>query len=88
MMVNTFTTSLANELALTGTAREYILNYVPAIAINMYDGYYMYAPTYVPLTVKNLDGVQLFLGSDGKVSTDTSGKILYQPRDGVTRNTE
>lgn len=88
MMVNTFTTSFANELGLAGTAKEYMINYIPAIAINMYDGYYMYAPTYVPLTVKNIDGVQLFLGNDGKVTTDTSGKILYQPRQGLTRYTK
>ena len=87
MMANTFISSLTNELALTGTAREYIQNYIPAIAINMYDGYYMYAPTYVPLTVKDLDGVQLFLG-DGKVSRNSSGDILYKPKDGITRNTK
>ena len=43
-MVNTFTRSLANELGLSGTAKEYMVNYIPAISVNMYDGYYIYSP--------------------------------------------
>lgn len=67
--VNTFTTSLASKLGISGTSKENILNYVPAIIFIMYDGYYIYSPTYVPETITNENGVQLFYyessGSEG-----------------------
>lgn len=59
-MINTFTTSLANNLRLSGTAKEYMLNYIPAVALTMYDGYYVYSPAYVPVTAENENGIQLY----------------------------
>lgn len=58
--INTFTSSLANKLGVGGTSKENILTYVPAIVYTMYDGYYIYSPTYVPQTITNENGVQLF----------------------------
>ena len=58
-VVNTFVSSLANQLNVTGTAKEFMINYIPAMAITMYDGYYIYAPTYVPITIENNEGVQI-----------------------------
>jgi hypothetical protein len=40
--INTFLNSLANKMEIGGTSKEYMLNYVPAIAYTMYDGYYTY----------------------------------------------
>ena len=85
--VNTFLTSLANNLNISGTAKEYMLNYIPAIAVTMYDGYYIYAPTYVPVTVEDENGVQLFYdiesGNKNKVSQDSEkGMILYEAKGG------
>lgn len=58
--INVFTTSLSNKLRIGGTSKESILTYIPAIVFTMYDGYYIYAPTYVPQTVTDDKGVQLF----------------------------
>ena len=85
--VNTFLTSLANNLNISGTAKEYMLNYIPAIAVTMYDGYYIYAPTYVPVTVEDENGVQLFYdiesGNKNKVSQDSENSmILYEAKEG------
>lgn len=81
-VVNTFITSLANNLHLSGTAKEYMLNYIPAIAVTMYDGYYIYAPTYVPATATNIDGVQVFYdsesGTGNKITLSEEGQILYE----------
>ena len=62
--VNVFTTSLANKLGIGGGSKENILSYLPAIVYIMYDGYYIYSPTYVPETITNENGVQLFYYED------------------------
>ena len=84
-VVNTFITSLSNSLNLTGTAKEYITNYIPAVVMTMYNGYYIYAPTYVPITLETSDGVQLYYNADeGILTTDAAnGKNLpaYKPKD-------
>lgn len=62
--INIFSTSLANKLRISGSSKETILTYVPAIVYIMYDGYYIYSPTYVPQTITNDNGVQLFYYKD------------------------
>lgn len=64
--INTFTTGLSNKLGIGGTAKENILNYVPAIVYIMYDGYYIYTPTYVPESYVNNEGVQYFYYKDAQ----------------------
>lgn len=92
--INTFTTSLSNNLGVTGTSKEYILNYIPAIAYTLYDGYYIYAPTYVSKTLTNENGIQLYYyddngpilttGSTRKVKGEiVAGKVTYVPENGV-----
>lgn len=44
--LNAFTTSLASGLGIPGANPEYIMPYIPAILITMYDGYYIYSPSY------------------------------------------
>ena len=45
--VNTFLTSLANNLNISGTSKEYMTNYVPAVAVTMYSGFiYMHQHMY------------------------------------------
>ncbi len=84
--INTFITSLANNLNISGTAREYMLDYIPAVALTMYDGYYVYAPAYTPVTIKNENGVQLFLNGN-KITTDSEGTIIYEPESGNVEGT-
>lgn len=83
-MINAFMTSLSNNLNISGTAKELMENYIPAIAVTMYDGYYIYAPTYTPITKENTDGVQLFYNETTSLATTNSenGKVLYEAEDG------
>lgn len=88
-VINTFITSLSNNLHISGTAKEFMLNYIPAIVMTMYDGYYVYAPTYTPVVANNADGVQLFYdttsGGSNKITLSDEGEILYEAaEDGKT----
>ena len=91
--INTFTTSLANNLGVSGTSKEYLLAHIPAIAFTLYDGCYIYSPSETKFTVKNEDGVTQFMSKDLAIATgyktattynkNDDGKILYQVKDGV-----
>ena len=91
-IISAFITSLENNLNITGTAREYMLNYIPAVAITMYNGYYVYSPAYVPVTAETDEDVQLFYdvssGNSNKAikAGDSSRKdgdlILYEAKTG------
>jgi len=88
--MNVFMTSLANQLNISGTAKEYMQNHIPAMAMTMYDGYYIYAPAYVPVTLKNEDGTQLFYDSEENILTTTSENfagedfsIIYEPAEDI-----
>ena len=87
--INAFITSLSNNLNISGTAKEYMINYIPAICTTMYDGYYIYAPNYVPVNKENKDGVQLFYDTSttNQATTDTENavsknQILYEAKEG------
>lgn len=101
-MVSATITSLANHLFVSGTAKEYMQNYIPAMVVTMYDGYYIYSPNYVPVTKQDVDGLQLFeyseLGQDrtaeevtetvgGTVKT-IKGKILFEEEGNATGTTD
>ena len=97
--INVFTTSLSSKLGIGGTSKENILTYVPAIVYIMYDGYYIYSPTYVPETITNENGVQLFYyedsGSDGAQITASAtqnikgtiveGEPMYVRKNGAAK---
>lgn len=53
--INTFNTTLATNLGISGANAESIIPYIPAILITLYDGYYIYSPSeYAYITkVKN-----------------------------------
>ena len=71
--INTFTTAFANNLGMSGTSKETILPYIPAIAFTLYDGYYIYSPAEIKEVVKDKNGVAVF---------DENGEIKYG--DGTT----
>lgn len=88
--VNTFLTSLENNLNLTGTAKEYMTNYIPAIAITLYNGYYVYSPNYVCTAIQNKNGIQLYYNEDtDKIEDEYTGdnKIIYEPLETVATKT-
>ena len=88
--MNTFITSLANNLGIAGTAKEYMINYIPAVVMTMYDGYYIYSPTYSPNTIENDQGIQLYYdNTNAIVTTDTitngnMNDVIYEPSTSAT----
>lgn len=85
--INTFINSFANGMGMGGINKEYILPYIPALAYTLYDGYYIYSPTETKETVKDSNGVTVFmtenLSRDGSITgnyrykSEDNGKILY-----------
>ena len=45
--INTFTTSLANNMGIGGAGKGRIQTYIPAIVYTMYDGYYIYSASLI-----------------------------------------
>lgn len=86
--VNTFLTSLANNLNISGTSKEYMVNYVPAVAVTMYSGYYIYSPAYVSDVLESDQGVQLYFnGTELTTNYSTDGAlndVAYKPASGAT----
>ena len=87
--INTFTTSFANSVGVGGTNKENILTYIPAIAVTLHDGYYIYTPSETKQVIKDENGVAVFLdeeivksepspitGYDYDIADE--GKLLYE----------
>lgn len=96
--INVFTSSLVSKLGIGGMAKDYLLDYIPAIVYIMYDGYYIYTPTYVPQNITDETGKQYFYyenaTNSSKITTNAvqdidgekvQGKIMYVPSsNGIT----
>lgn len=91
--INTFSTGFANSLGIGGANKENILEYVPAIACTLYDGYYIYTPSEIKKVIKDDNGVTVFLteklvkAGDSPIGNyeykeDDVGKILYKCKEG------
>lgn len=87
--INTFTNSFANSLGVGGTNKENILAYIPAIAYTLYDGYYIYSPAEIPVTIKDENESTVFMNRKLVESTNSpisgynyidndEGNILYE----------
>ena len=81
--INTFINGMASKLGIPGAEKENVLQYIPAIVYTMYDGYYIYTPTYVPEPVTDDKGVQLFFYPDASekskittAKTQTIGTLI------------
>lgn len=77
--INTFTTSLANNLGVAGTSKDYMMSRIPAIAYTLYDGYYIYSPAATKSVVKNENGVAQYMSEKLAIST-------YENEDGTHRD--
>lgn len=69
--INTFTTSLANNMGIGGAGKGRIQTYIPAIVYTMYDGYYIYSASLVKDQDTDKDGLTQF-NADGTI--ESSGK--------------
>lgn len=70
--INTFTTSLANSMGMSGASKERMQAYLPAIAYTMYDGYYIYSASLVNKQQIDSDGKPLFDDTTGQPVTETA----------------
>lgn len=79
--INTFTTSLANNLGIGGAGKGRIQSYIPAIAYTMYDGYYIYSASLMKEQDTDTNGRTQFNSSDGKIlyNGDSSYEYVLKP---------
>ena len=77
--INTFTTSLANNMGIGGAAKGRVQTYIPAIAYTMYDGYYIYSASPMREQQKDENGLTQF-DEEGNIETkkDADGDTKYQ----------
>ena len=76
--INTFTTSLANNMGIGGAGRGRIQTYIPAIVYTMYDGYYIYSASLMQdqdTTEKDENGNDV---DYGRTQFDENNKIKYK----------
>lgn len=81
--INTFTTSLANNMGIGGAGKGRIQTYIPAIVYTMYDGYYIYSASLMKDQDTDKDGLTQFeKGTSGKdtgnIKYNTEGTPSYQ----------
>lgn len=75
--INTFTTSLANSMGMSGASKERMQAYLPAIAYTMYDGYYIYSASLVNKQQIDSDGKPSFDDTTGQPVTETTATYEY-----------
>lgn len=76
---NVFMTTLATNLGMSNASKSMLEPYLPAILYTLYDGYYIYAPTYSPSVVTDSSGNAVSVGDLGVTITgsDTKGGEIY-----------
>lgn len=62
---NVFINTLATNLGMSNASKNYIEPYVPSLLYTLYDGYYIYAPTRVPIVLTDSDGNAVAVGDSG-----------------------
>ena len=68
---NTFINSLSTNLGMSNATKSSLQPYIPSILVSLYDGYYIYSPTRVPVICKNKNGVVVYVGDPGTRETGT-----------------
>ena len=77
--INTFTTSLANNMGIGGAGKGRIQTYIPAIVYTMYDGYYIYSASLMKDQDTDKDGLTQF-NDDGTIkSNGKSYQYILKP---------
>lgn len=94
----TFTNTLGTSLGLSNASKERIQEYIPAILYTLYDGYYIYAPTDMPVIKEDLatdeeirinygiedpDGIEISKGA----LYDEDGSVIFEDEDDVNGTT-
>ncbi len=79
--VNVFLSSMATNLGTSGATNESIAEYVPAILFTLYDGYYIYAPSYNEILGKKLVQKEAIDGTMQNVMIAVPKDELEPPQD-------
>ncbi|MGN1299405.1 MAG: hypothetical protein ACI4UE_05430 [Candidatus Scatovivens sp.] len=74
---NTFVNTLSTSLGLSNANKERIQPYIPAILYTLYDGYYIYSPTKIPVILEKTKKEGETVISDGAKYSD-DGALLYK----------
>lgn len=74
--INTFTTSLANNMGIGGAGKGRIQTYIPAIVYTMYDGYYIYSASLMKDQDTTKDGLTQF-ENDGTIKSNGISSYQY-----------
>lgn len=77
--INTFTTSLANNMGIGGAGKGRIQTYIPAIVYTMYDGYYIYSASLMQDQDTTSEGLTQFNGDGTIKSNGTSYQYILKP---------
>ncbi|MCR5185985.1 MAG: hypothetical protein K6D97_02570 [Clostridia bacterium] len=75
---NIFFNTLATNMGLSNASKAYIEPYIPSVLYTLYDGYYIFAPTTIPVVKTDKDGVAVTVGQDF-VSYDGNEYIFEEP---------
>lgn len=71
---NVFLNTLSTNLGMSNASKSYLQPYLPAILYTLYDGYYIYAPTRVPVVKV---GTYQIEDDSGNISTEESDENGY-----------
>ena len=74
--INTFTTSLANNMGIGGAGKGRIQTYIPAIVYTMYDGYYIYSASLMKDQDTTSEGLTQF-NEDGTIKSNETSSYQY-----------
>lgn len=83
---NTFINTFSTSLGLSNAHKNEIESYIPSILYTMYDGYYIYSPTRIPVILENTKIEGELVISDGAKYSD-EGLLLYKQNESDTTGT-
>ena len=73
---NIFMNALSTNFGMSNASKSHLEPFIPAILYTLYDGYYIYAPTYAPTVVTDSDGNAVSVGDLG-VTANGDGTYNY-----------
>lgn len=73
---NIFMNALSTNFGMSNASKSHLEPFIPAILYTLYDGYYIYAPTYAPTVVTDSNGNAVSVGDLG-VTANGDGTYNY-----------
>lgn len=76
-----FFNTLATNMGLSNASKAYVEPYIPSVLYTLYDGYYIFAPTTIPVVKTDENGVALTVGQDYISYDDATGYTYLAEND-------